>query len=190
MTADFAAVVLAGGRARRLGGVDKVLLPVGGRSLLQRTLDVLRGAVPLVVVGPQREVDAPVHWTGEEPPGGGPLAGVRAGLQLVPEGSALVAVLAADHPHLTEATVPRLRAAVLAAPRAGGAVLVDAAGERQWLLGVWRADRLRAAMPEQVRDRPVRGTFAALDPVEVAPVGAEPADVDTPEDLLRARNRA
>ncbi|MER5393911.1 NTP transferase domain-containing protein, partial [Saccharopolyspora sp. NPDC002686] len=47
--AEFAAVVLAGGRARRLGGVDKVLLPVGGRTLLDRTLDAVAEADPLVV---------------------------------------------------------------------------------------------------------------------------------------------
>lgn len=187
MTTGFAAVVLAGGRARRLGGVDKVLLPVSGRSLLDRTLDAVAGARPVVVVGPRRDVDAPVRWTREDPPGSGPLAGVCAGLLQIPQDTALLAVLAADHPHLTSATVDRLRAAVVAAPRAAGAVLVDEAGRRQWLLGVWRPERLRAAMPEQVRDRPVRALLAGLDPVVVDACGAESSDVDTPDDLDRAR---
>lgn len=180
-------MVLAGGRARRLGGVDKVLLPVSGRSLLDRTLDAVDGASPVVVVGPRRDVEAPVRWTREDPPGSGPLAGVRAGLQRLPSSAGLLAVLAADHPHLTGATVSRLREAVVARPRAAGAVLVDESGRRQWLLGVWRPDRLRAAMPEQVRDRPVRALFADLDPVLVDAVGAESSDVDTPDDLTRAR---
>ncbi|MGW0901366.1 NTP transferase domain-containing protein, partial [Streptomyces goshikiensis] len=37
MTYD--AIVLAGGAARRLGGVDKPALPVGARTLLDRVLD-------------------------------------------------------------------------------------------------------------------------------------------------------
>lgn len=181
-------MVLAGGRARRLGGVDKLLLPVSGRSLLDRTLDAVGEARPVVVVGPNRVVEAPVRWTREDPPGSGPLAGIHAGLLQIPQDTTLLAVLAADHPYLTSATVHRLRAAVVAAPRAAGAVLVDGTGRRQWLLGVWRPDRLRAAMPEQVRDRPVRAALADLDPVAVDARAAESSDVDTPDDLARARD--
>ncbi len=34
----FAAIVLAGGQAARLGGADKASIEVGGRSLLERAL--------------------------------------------------------------------------------------------------------------------------------------------------------
>ncbi|MEU6132680.1 molybdenum cofactor guanylyltransferase [Saccharopolyspora sp. NPDC047091] len=180
MVDEFAAVVLAGGSSRRLG-VDKLALSTGGRTLLEHTALAVRDADPLVVVGPRRPVSPPVRWAREDPPGSGPLAGLHAGLGEVPFERGLVAVLAADHPGLTAETVARLRAA--AGER--GAVLVDADGALQWLLGVWPVAVLRAAMPEQVRDRPVRALFAALDPAHVPAVGAEAADVDTPQDLHR-----
>ncbi|MFR9731610.1 molybdenum cofactor guanylyltransferase [Saccharopolyspora sp. MS10] len=178
---DFAAVVLAGGRSRRLGGVDKLALPTRGGTLLDHTLAAVRGCAPIVVVGPRRSVAADVRWTREDPPGSGPLAGLSAGLAEVPFARGAVAVLAADHPGIGPETVARLRRAVIGP----GAVLVDDSGRTQWLLGVWRIEELRAAMPGEVRDRPARALFGALDPVRVPAVGAEAADVDTPEDLHR-----
>ncbi|CAM03067.1 molybdopterin-guanine dinucleotide biosynthesis protein A [Saccharopolyspora erythraea NRRL 2338] len=186
MTLAFAAVVLAGGSARRLGGVDKLGLAVGGRSMLDRTLDAVAGADPVVVVGPRRDTAAEVVWAREDPPGGGPLAGLSAGLHVLPEGVELVAVLAGDQPHLTSATVMRLLGAI---GSANGAVLTDADGMPQWLLGVWRVPALRSAMPAQVRNLSARAVFKELGPVHVPVVGAEASDVDTPEDLHRARTR-
>lgn len=180
-------MVLAGGRARRLGGVDKVLLPVGGRTLLDRTLDAVADADPLVVVGPPRPTERPVRWTAEDPPGGGPLAGLQAGLALLPPDTRTVAVLAGDHPHLTPATVDRLRTALRAAPPAGGAVLVDSDDRPQWLVGLWRASALRDAVPADARDRPLRAVLDPLAPVRVPASGLEASDVDTPEDLREAR---
>ncbi|MBB5158142.1 molybdenum cofactor guanylyltransferase [Saccharopolyspora phatthalungensis] len=188
MAADFAAVVLAGGRARRLGGVDKILLPIGGRSLLDRTLDAAADAEPVIAVGPPRATARAVEWTSEDPPGGGPLAGVHAGLLKVPASISLVAVLAGDHPHLTPATISRLLEALRAEPEVPGAVLVDADGERQWLVGMWRIPALHKAMPAAVRNRSIRSCFAPLDPLPVPATDAEVSDVDTPDDLRRARN--
>ena len=180
-------MLLAGGGARRLGGVDKVLLPVRGRTLLDRTLDAVAGADPVVVVGPERPTARPVRWTAEEPAGGGPLAAVEAGLRLIGDTDGLVAVLAADHPNLTPDTFARLRAALTDQPAAGGAVLADPGGRSQWLLGLWRLRALRASMPAEVRNRPVRALFAPLDPVRVPATTPEVSDVDTPGDLRGAR---
>ena len=57
--ATFDAVVLAGGGARRLGGVDKMALVVDGSTLLERVLQAVRDAGRRVVVGPRREVGCP-----------------------------------------------------------------------------------------------------------------------------------
>ncbi|WP_190813588.1 molybdenum cofactor guanylyltransferase [Saccharopolyspora pogona] len=187
MAADFAAVVLAGGSARRLGGVDKVLLPVKGRTLLDRTLDAVVDADPVVVVGPPRTTSRPVEWTLEDPPGGGPLAGVHAGLLKVPASMLLVAVLAGDHPHLTSATISRLLQALRADPEASGAVLADDGGNPQWLVGVWRTAALRVSMPAEIRHGSLRSVFAPLAPLRVPAAGAEASDVDTPGDLRQAR---
>jgi molybdopterin-guanine dinucleotide biosynthesis protein A len=182
LNSEFAAVILAGGRASRLSGVDKVALEVGGRTLLQRSLDAVAGADPVIVVGPRRPVPG-VVWTREEPPASGPVAGLAAGLAVVPAGVTEVAVLAADLLNVAADTVARLRSALRGAPDAGGAVLVDAAGVRQWLIGVWRADAVRHALPADPAGRALHRVLGALALVEVAARPGEAADVDTPDDL-------
>ncbi|MHA6804150.1 molybdenum cofactor guanylyltransferase [Salinifilum ghardaiensis] len=183
----MAAIVLAGGQARRFGGADKLGQSVSGRALLDRVLAAAAEAEPRVVVGPPRATRLPVRWTREEPPGGGPVAAIGAGLRLVPGSAVLVAVLAGDHAHLRPRTLARLRAAVERRPDAAGAVLADPDGRAQWLLGVWRGRRLRAAVPEEGAGRSVRSVLGELDPLLVPAAGREASDVDTPEDLRRSR---
>lgn len=182
----FVAVVLAGGRASRLSGVDKVRLEVGGRTLLQRAVDAVAGAETVVVVGPRREVGGLVRWTREEPAGSGPVAALAAGLAVLPDlpDPTEVAVLAADLVGVGPATVDRLRAAVDGAPRAAGAVLV-AGGVRQWLIGVWRLGALRRALPADPNGAALHRVLGGLDIVEVPAEPGEADDVDTPEDLRR-----
>ena len=179
----FAAVILAGGNASRMSGVDKMMVEVGGRGLLLRALDAVAEASPVVVVGPRREVDAPVVWTREDPPGTGPVAGLAAGLAVLPAEVAEVAVLAADLPGLRAATVRRLRSELGGRPDAAGAVLVDAEGIRQWLIGVWRLGALRDAIPSDPAGLSLRGVLGALPLVELPAEPSEAADVDTPKDL-------
>ncbi len=76
----FDAIILAGGRGSRLGGVDKGALPVGGRALLDRVLSAARDAERVVVVGYGPVPDG-VLLTREEPVFGGPAAAVVAGLR-------------------------------------------------------------------------------------------------------------
>ena len=79
-------IVLAGGRAARLGGADKPGLVVGGRTLLAAVLaaGAGAGARPVIVVGPQGgpgsgEPSDP-RVVREEPPGAGPVPALRRGL--------------------------------------------------------------------------------------------------------------
>ncbi len=178
--------------------MDKAELVVGGRTLLERALDALRDADPLVVVGPRRPVERspsgpcrsgspPVEWTREDPAGGGPVAGLRAGLDRVPVRTALVAVLATDHPNVTVATITRLAGVVRGDPNCAGAILTDGGGAPQWLVGVWRARPLREAVPENARGVPVRSVVGALDPVRLPSSGSESSDVDTFDDLRWVR---
>ena len=105
MTA-YDAIVLAGGAAKRLGGADKPAVSVGGRALLDRVLGVCRDAGRTVVVGGRRATARPVVWAREEPPGGGPLAALDAGVRQVEAQAVLV--LSADLPFLGERTVRQL----------------------------------------------------------------------------------
>ncbi len=180
---DWAAIVLAGGSGRRLGGIDKAGVVLGGRTLLDRALTAVGGASEIVVVGPERSVGG-VVWTREDPPGGGPVAGLAAGLAALAEVD-FAAVLAVDQPGVTASTVDRLRAAI---GDGAGAVLV-AGGHLQWLAGVWRTSALRAAMPAEPEGASLRSVLRPLAPVEVPARPGEADDVDTPEDLSTLHKR-
>ncbi|MFB7242426.1 molybdenum cofactor guanylyltransferase [Streptomyces populi] len=104
--AGYDAVVLAGGAARRLGGEDKPGVRVGGRKLLDRVLAACADATRTVVVADPRSTARPVEWAREDPPGGGPLAALEAGLRHT--AAPYVLVLSADLPFLEEKTVRRL----------------------------------------------------------------------------------
>jgi molybdopterin-guanine dinucleotide biosynthesis protein A len=138
------AIVLAGGRGRRLGGVDKPALRLDGRSLLDRALAATSDARCRVVVGPRRPLPEGVRSAREEPPFGGPVAALAAGLAALPGGGDLVAVLAADLPRV-ETALPL----VLAAAEACGAdvcLAVDPSGRDQPLLAAYRPEPLAAAV--------------------------------------------
>jgi molybdopterin-guanine dinucleotide biosynthesis protein A len=186
----FAAVVLAGGRAARLGGQPKPQLDVGGRSMLATVLAALADAGPRVVVGPPQPVPPGVLLVREEPPGGGPVPALAAGLAAVGDAE-VVAVLAADLPFLTAAVVTALRERLTG----DGVLVVDDAGRDQLLLGVWRTAVLRAATTGARPHSPLRAVLAPLAVRRYLPPGTPgvPApwtDCDTPAELARARAAA
>ncbi len=188
---EYAAVVLAGGAGRRLGGAAKPLLPVGDRPMLDRVLTAVADAAAVVVVGPaDLPVPAEVLRVCEEPPGGGPVAALAAGLAALPGGPETVAVLAADLPFLTAGAVAGLRAA-LDASSADGVVFVDTQGRRQTLCGVWRGQALRqrltAAGPHP--GMALRTLLTGLTVGEITGSDQPPPwyDCDEPDDLERAR---
>ncbi|NGY60822.1 molybdenum cofactor guanylyltransferase [Lentzea sp. NEAU-D13] len=168
----YAVIILTGGKGERLGGVDKAALSYRDATLLDHVLSVVDDAAQKVVVGPEKEIPG-VVWAREDPPGGGPLAGLAAGLEKITED--WVVVLAVDQPGLTKDTITRLRAA------GRNAVLKD--DRVQWLIGCWNAAELREALPEEPRNLPLRKTLLRLDPVEVSALPGEARDVDTPADL-------
>jgi molybdenum cofactor guanylyltransferase len=92
------AVVLAGGTSQRFAP-DKLAEPVDGKPLLERTLASLPEDFQVVVVGSVRDVDLPVIFTREDPPGGGPAAAMIAGVRrALAESADVIVVLPADAP--------------------------------------------------------------------------------------------
>lgn len=154
MTYD--AIVLAGGEGRRLGGLSKPDVVVAGRSMLDRVLDAVSGARAVVVVGPDHLARPGVPTVLEDPPLGGPVAGVDAGLRALGAGDLPVVLLACDAP-LAGPAVPELLAAVTGAPDADGAVLVASDGHRQPLVAAYRRASLVGALAAVAADGGVHG---------------------------------
>ncbi|MGI9157050.1 MAG: molybdenum cofactor guanylyltransferase [Marmoricola sp.] len=178
---QWAGVVLAGGGAVRMDGIDKSAVEIAGRTLLEHALAALGDLPEVVVVGPEVPTSRPVTFTREDPAGGGPGAGLLAGLRAFPRLPELVLVLAVDMPRVTTATVQRLRATATAHP--DGAVLVD--GRRQHLCAAYRTAALLAAAPapEQQHGLPMHRLVGGLRLGEVPALGDEARDVDTWRDL-------
>jgi len=149
MTDPWVALVLAGGASRRLGGVDKPLLTVGGSTLLERAVTAVdeAGAERVVIVGPARArgVRPGVTFVEESPPGAGPAAAVVAGARLV-EGDPILLVMAADLPR-AGSLVPTVVAAAQRAIDAGrDGAIARAAGRDQYLLQAVRRGALLDAV--------------------------------------------
>jgi molybdopterin-guanine dinucleotide biosynthesis protein A len=183
---DYTAVVLAGGRAARLGGQAKPQLAVGGRPILAAVLDAAADADRRIVVGPPQPVPSDVLLVREQPPGGGPVAAVRAGLADV--ATDVVVVLAGDLPFLTAELVRGLRERL----SGNGVLVVDGSGRDQYLLGAWRTEALRTATATATGPTSLRRVLAPLAFHRWRPEvreGEPPPwlDCDTPADLARAR---
>lgn len=177
----FSAVILTGGTGARMGGVDKAGLVVSGRTLFDLAIAAVVNADEVVVVGPPvAPTPRPVVFVREDPPLGGPAAGLLTGADQLADAEWL-AVLAVDMPGVRADTVTRL----LASARGhDGAFLHDNGGRRQ-LAGVLRASRLADVAPEPTaRDGlSIRRLLADLDLAEVAASDEEAYDIDTWADL-------
>jgi molybdopterin-guanine dinucleotide biosynthesis protein A len=188
MGSGYDAIVLSGGTSRRLDGVDKADLDIGGATLLERAVASVASADRSIVVADPRPLTRSVMWTREEPPGAGPVAATAAGFAKTR--APIVVVIACDMPMLTASTVQRLRAALdTSSAETDAAMLVDDNGRRQPLAAAYHRDVLAAAFNAlgDPRNQSMRVLVAPMQIVEVASVGAETLDCDTWEDVRRSR---
>ena len=81
----LAAVILAGGGSRRMGGTDKGLVTLNGRPMIAYVVDALRPQVDTLFISANRNREAYARFgcpvIADEPTHAGPLAGVAAALQ-------------------------------------------------------------------------------------------------------------
>jgi len=185
-------LVLAGGRGRRMGCVDKPLVPLGGRPLLAHVVARLAPQVGALAIGANGDparfaaFGLPVLADGEAA-GAGPLAGLLAGLDWAAGlGAPALVTAAADTPFLPRDLVARLCAAAgpagLAVAAAPEAVLHPTAG--LWPVGLRAALRADLARGE----RRLGGWAEAQGGCAIA-VFPDPDgffNVNTPDDLARA----
>lgn len=191
------AVVLTGGAGRRMGYRDKAELPLAGWPLVDHVLLAVSAAARRIVAGPPRRGLAEPEFCREEPPGGGPVAAVRAAIDQV--SSADVLVLAGDQPFIGSG-LGALRSALRAdADPPGGAppdvvALVDVTGRVNYLAARWRTEALRAALGsvgsgEALSGAPMRSLFDAVRVRTVPDFDAASFDCDTTDDLRTAESR-
>jgi molybdopterin-guanine dinucleotide biosynthesis protein A len=197
----IAGVILAGGRATRMGGGDKGLRMVGGQRLMDHVLDRLAPQVGTLAINangdPARlaEFGLPVLADGL-PDHPGPLAGVLAGLDWAAGiGAQSIVTAAADTPFFPRDLVARL----VAAAGPSGLCLAaspdeDGRMQRHPTFGLWPValrDDLRSALTGGLRKIVLwtdgHGAGTAAFP-------ADPFDpffnVNTPEDIALAETLA
>jgi molybdopterin-guanine dinucleotide biosynthesis protein A len=185
--------ILAGGQARRLGGIDKSALAIGSGSILDRQLSLLRELTPhiLIVAGETRTIVAPdTSVVMDRIAGAGALGGLYTALVDAPTEQVLV--IACDMPFLTAPFLARL------AERGKGAdaaVPCDERGRHPLCASYDRriAGHLKARIDRgELR---VGDALAGLDVREIGPDELAPFDpdgrlllnVNTPADYERAR---
>jgi CTP:molybdopterin cytidylyltransferase MocA len=208
------AVVLAGGESRRFGS-DKLAATLDGRSLLEVALDGLPSG-RVAIVGPARPMDRVVTFVREDPPGGGPAAGLIVGLEWALEiGAERILTLPGDAPgagraaNLLLAALTRFcdgaetttesspvrsaESASAGCAKVTAAVGVDVSGRQQVLQLALCAPAARAlieaAGSDRGRGQSVRRLLANLTPTPLlVPLPEElTADIDTVDQLGRLR---
>ncbi|HUF87479.1 MAG TPA: molybdenum cofactor guanylyltransferase MobA [Thermohalobaculum sp.] len=197
---SVAGVILAGGLARRMGGGDKALMPLGGTPLLARVIARLRPQVKEIALNangdPARFARFGLPVIPDTVEGfAGPLAGVLAGMRwAAPRGFSHVASAAGDTPFFPEDLVARLRAAAQAE---GQPIALAATDDPERGLsehptfGLWPvdlADNLEAALTVGQMRKVIVWTSrhgaarAVFDDAPRFPF----FNVNTPEDMLEA----
>jgi molybdopterin-guanine dinucleotide biosynthesis protein A len=107
--AALAAAILAGGHARRLGGVNKGTLTIGATAIVDRQLDVLRSVASEVFVVGRHDpawTDRGLRVVADEVADAGPLSGIYTAIRCSPCDRTLV--VACDMPFLSGAFLRRL----------------------------------------------------------------------------------
>lgn len=182
----LSAMILTGGRSTRFGS-DKSRAMFGEKSLIEELLISLPQNMDVIVVGPAIEKALrPLKYTQEDPLGGGPVAAICAGLELID--TEFVAIIATDMPFASQI----IDGLIGVLPIGEDALIpLDSQGVRQSLCALYRTAALRSAITRlgEVSGQSMRNLTKLLD---VRELRLSPAleriliDIDTPSDLERA----
>ncbi len=197
MTANVAGVLLAGGRAKRMGGGDKGLRTLGGRAIMDHIVERARPQVAALLINAHGDPERFSGYGLAVIPDviedfAGPLAGVLTGMEWAAANEPQcpwVATFACDAPFAPSDLVARFLAAV----EDEGADMACAAsqGRAHPVFGLWPvalAAELRQAMIEEDMRKIDRWT-ARYNLIEVD-FAADPFDpffnINAPENLAEA----
>lgn len=197
MSQTPACVILAGGLARRMGGGDKPLKTIAGKTILDRVIDCVRPQASAMALNANGDPARFAQWklpiVADSIEGfAGPLAGVLAGMDWAARNAphaAFILSVAADCPFLPNDLVAKLESAREAAD---ADICVAYSGDQAHpVIALWRIalreDLRRALVDENMRkiDR-----WTARYKMARADWSAEPIDpffnANTPEDIAQA----
>lgn len=181
------ALVLAGGRSRRMGD-DKAAIVFEGETLLQRTVRLASavGAEVFVGVSPDNandEVRSLFNQLVDSRPGTGPLAGILTALESDPEADWLV--LACDMPGLDVEALNVLLNTACEYPESPAVALRDPCGDLpEPLCAVWRGSMRELIVEALDADRRCarKCLINAQAELVAAPTQAAIANMNTPDD--------
>ena len=193
-------LVLAGGRARRMGGSDKALIEIGGVTIIDRVLACLSAQCTGIVINangdPKRFADTGLPVIPDTVGNfAGPLAGILAGLDWLAaqkSGVEWIVSVPGDCPFLPEDLVQKLH---LARRKMGTGVPLACARSGEWrhpVVGLWPL-ALRQDLHSALVDEGVRKVedWTARHGVAIAEWPSTPVDpffnVNTPDDAARAQ---
>ena len=162
VVATIDAVLLAGGQARRMGGGDKCLRELGGRTLLERIIERTRPQADAIALNANGDAGRFARFgltvVADSVPGQpGPLAGVLSGLEWAvahrPHTSHVLTV-ATDTPFFPADLAARLSQALDRAPAPWAIACAASGGRLHPVFGLWPvalAADLRSAIEDGVR---------------------------------------
>ena len=196
-------LLLAGGQSRRMGGGDKCLQTLNGKSLLARVIKCAQPQVDHIILNANGDVarfDSYGLTVVKDVVDGfaGPLAGILTGLEWVRENRPdchWVASFACDAPFVPDNLVSRLSDAI--AEKNGALVCASSNGRDQPVFGLWpvalAGDLRSAVVKEGIRKvdiwtgryNLVRANWS-IDPIDPFLNVNRPSDLAEAEKVLRA----
>jgi molybdopterin-guanine dinucleotide biosynthesis protein A len=179
-------IVLTGGTSERFGS-DKSQALINGKTLIARILESIPSEFEVIIVGQDPHIESSTYvCVQEEPLGGGPVAGFKAGLQICESEIALL--IATDMPFAIAKAINLLNSMK---PHDEALMYVDAEGFQQPLAALYRVEaveRAFAAMGD-VHGKSMRALVSHLTVVQIpstTEVAGSLIDIDTVADLDRA----
>lgn len=198
MVPDTVGVILAGGQARRMGGIDKALVPLGGTTLIERAVARASVQVADLIINANGDLTrfsqlglpvVPDRVAGFV----GPLAGIFAAFEWMRANrprAFWLASFACDCPFFPMDMIERLIEST-GRNRALVGIAASSSGQHHPVFAVWNAEIQATSEDVLVKGgfRKMDDFIATLPNVRVS-FAADPIDpfvnINTPEDLARA----
>ena len=179
-------IVLSGGTSARFGS-DKSQAKIAGQSLIALILGSIPSEFKVVIVGEDPKIKSSLYQcVHEDPIGGGPLAGFKAGLAACE--SELVALIATDMPFASARVLNLLN---FMREHDDAVMYVDAEGFKQPLAALYRSQSVERALADmgEVHDKSMKELVLHLMVHEIEmseEIAKALIDIDTVSDLEQA----